>query len=56
MKSIVQILKEHFQNTPEEQLEKEWKELEPLNNIGPDVEEYCKTVKRLNNGKSNKNS
>ena len=33
-------LREHLANTPKEQLEKEWKELEPWGKIGPTVEEF----------------
>lgn len=37
---IVAKLKHHLDTTPKEQLEKEWKELEPWNNIGPTVQEF----------------
>lgn len=34
-------LKKYFEETPQEELDKEWKEIEPLNDIGPDVLEYA---------------
>ncbi len=37
---LVAQLKEHLANTPKEQLEAEWKELEKWNHVGPSVEEY----------------
>lgn len=37
---LVVELKHHLATTPKEQLEKEWKELEPWNNIGPTVQEF----------------
>lgn len=37
---IVEQLKEHLANTPKEQLEKEWKELEEYGNVGPTVKEF----------------
>lgn len=37
---LVAELKHHLATTPKEQLEKEWKELEPWNNIGPTVQEF----------------
>ncbi len=36
-----EFLKKHFEETPQEELDKEWKEIEPLNDIGPDVLEYA---------------
>ena len=38
--NVVEALRYHLANTPKEQLEAEWKELEPWGNIGPTVEEY----------------
>lgn len=38
--SLVAELKHHLATTPKEQLEKEWKELEPWGNIGPTVQEF----------------
>lgn len=37
---LVAELKHHLATTPKEQLEKEWKELEPWGNVGPTVEEF----------------
>lgn len=37
---LVAELKHHLATTPKEQLEKEWKELEPWGNIGPTVREF----------------
>lgn len=37
---LVAQLKEHLANTPKEQLDAEWKELEKWNHVGPTVEEY----------------
>jgi len=37
---LVAELEHHLATTPNEQLEKEWKELEPWNNIGPTVQEF----------------
>ena len=38
-------LKEHLANTPKEQLDVEWKELEKWNHVGPTVEEYFHGIK-----------
>ena len=35
-----ELLKGHFEETPKEELDKEWEDIKPLNDIGPDVEEY----------------
>ena len=37
---LVAELKHHLATTSKEQLEKEWKELEPWNNVGPTVQEF----------------
>lgn len=37
---LVTELRHHLATTPREQLEKEWKELEPYGNIGPSVQEF----------------
>jgi len=42
---IYESLKQYFENTPKEVLDKDWKEIEPLNEIGPDVIEFAKFVK-----------
>ena len=40
-----EFLKKHFEETPQEELDKEWKEIEPLNDIGPDVLKYADKIK-----------
>lgn len=35
-----ELIKKHFEETPQDELDKEWKEIEPLNNVEPDVLEY----------------
>ena len=40
-----EFLKKYFEETPQEELDKEWKEIEPLNDIGPDVLEYADKIK-----------
>ncbi len=39
-----EFLKKHFEETPQKELDKEWKEIEPLNDIGPDVLEYADNI------------
>jgi hypothetical protein len=45
--SIFQKLKSHFENTPEEELRKEWAEFDKYNKIGPTVEEYFSYVAEI---------
>ena len=40
MKSILKQLQEYLDNTPQEVLDKEWKDKSYLNDIGPTVDEY----------------
>lgn len=40
-----ELLKKHFEETPQEELDKEWENIKVLNDIGPDVEEYAKFFK-----------
>ena len=40
---LVKSLKEYFEKTPKEQLDADWEKLKVWNEIGPDVETYCKT-------------
>ena len=42
--NILQKLEEYFKNTHKEQLDKDWEELKKYNEIGPDVDEYLKSV------------
>lgn len=44
-KTNSEFLKKHFEETPQKELDKEWNEIEPLNNIGPDVLEYADKIK-----------
>lgn len=45
--SIFQQLKEHFNNTPEEELRREWVRYNKYNNIGPTIEEWLSSVKEI---------
>lgn len=47
MGSIYESLKQYFENTPKDVLDKDWKEIEHLNEIGPDVMEYAEFVTNL---------
>ena len=49
MGKLLNQLKDYFENTPKEVLEKEAKEWEYPNEIGPDVLEYAKIVRDTNN-------
>lgn len=37
MSKLLESLENYFKNTPKEQLDKDWEEIEYLNEIGPDV-------------------
>lgn len=43
---MLQKLKEYFNNTPKEQLEKDWEEIKQYQNIGPTVDEYFENLER----------
>ncbi|PNE25541.1 hypothetical protein BHU16_01220 [Tannerella sp. oral taxon 808] len=45
MGKMLEELKNYFDNTPQEVLDKEWEELAYLNKIGPDVFEYAEAMK-----------
>ena len=45
MGQILESLKKHYADTPQEVLYKEWEELAYLNDIGPDVFEYAEEMK-----------
>lgn len=45
MRNLYDSLSNYFENTPKEILDKDWKEIENLNKIGPDVIEYANSVK-----------
>lgn len=44
MATLLESLKTYFENTPKEVLDKEWEEIEYLNDIGPDVIEYARAM------------
>lgn len=43
--NLLQKLKEYFETTSKEQLDKDWEELKKYNEIGSDMDEYIKSVK-----------
>ena len=45
MGNLFDSLKNYFENTPKDVLDNDWKDIEYLNEIGPDVIEYAKFVK-----------
>lgn len=45
MGRIYESLKNYFEDTPKDVLDNDWKEIEHLNEIGPDVMEYAEFVK-----------
>lgn len=47
MGKLFKSLKEYFENTSKEQLDKDWKEIEPLNDIGIDVSEWAEFSKKI---------
>ena len=47
MESIFEDLKRHFEDTPKEELEKEFEELKEYNQIGPSADEVIKEMWRL---------
>lgn len=46
MGNLFESLKNYFENTPQDILENDWKKLEYLNDIGPDVIEYAEYIKK----------
>lgn len=56
MGKLLNQLKDYFENTPKEVLEKEAKEWEYLNEIGPDVLEYAKMVRGYINQEEEKSN
>lgn len=40
-------LKRYFEETPKEQLDADWEEIKHLNEIGPDVIEYCQLRRNI---------
>ena len=49
MGKLYDNLKKHFENTPQEELDKEWEEIKSLNEIGPDAIEYANWIKEYKN-------
>lgn len=47
MGNLFESLKDYFENTPKEILDNDWREIEYLNEIGPDVIWYAEYVKEL---------
>lgn len=47
MSELYDKLKEYFENTPREQLNKDWEDVKDLNDIGPDVILYANYVRHL---------
>lgn len=43
---LLDNLKNYFENTPKLQIEKDLAEIEPLNEIGPDVLEYAEELRK----------
>ena len=46
MENMFKELEKYFENTPKEKLEKDWEDVKQWNEIGPDVTEYCKMIKK----------
>lgn len=44
---ISEALKKYFEETSKEQLDAEWEEIKHLNDIGPDVIEYCQLYRDI---------
>lgn len=42
---LADSLKRHFEETPQEVLDREWEDLKHLNEIGPDATEYVERVR-----------
>lgn len=49
MGKLADSLKDYFENTPKEQLDKDWEEIKHLNDVGSDVIEYTESVRLLFN-------
>ena len=45
MGNLFKSLKDYFENTPKDVIEKDWREIEYLYEIGPDVIEYAEFVR-----------
>lgn len=49
MGKLYDDLMKHFENTSQEELDKEWEEIKSLNDIGPDAIEYANWIKEYKN-------
>lgn len=49
MKSMLEQIKEYLNNTPKDQLEKDFEELEEWLDVGPTVDEYFENLKYFKN-------
>lgn len=47
MGKLLDSLKDYFENTPQEVLDSDFKEMAHLNEIGPDAIEYAEHVKNI---------
>lgn len=47
MNAILEQLKEYFNNTPRDVIEKEWHEYDKYNEIGPTVNEYLAFINQI---------
>ena len=47
MSELYYKLREYFENTPREQLDKDWEDVKELNDIGPDVILYANYVRHI---------
>lgn len=45
MGNLADSLKRYFEETPQDELDRVWEELKPLNEIGPDASEYIERVR-----------
>lgn len=45
MGKLADSLRRHFEETPQDVLDREWEELKHLNEIGPDATEYVERVR-----------
>ncbi len=58
-KSFVELLKKYFDETPRDQVLKDWKETEEYDSIGPAVDEFLNNnnnLKNQENGKEDKSN
>lgn len=56
MKKVFESLKNYFENTPSEQIEKDWEELKKYNEIGPGIEEFLSVQKQFAKDMENQNN